>query len=314
MILKGFPDLNWLKNQIDQGFRQRKGYNNVSLETDGFPSVIINASVHETYRPDIKGPVSFFLNMSGSSYCKVDGRTVCIPEDYYFISNQSQPYTLTIESDRPIETFNIHFGENFSESALSSLITTTDQALDNGMQQRPKEISFYNQLHKRDEVFDRLINSLKSLSQSQYFDKMLFEEQLTKLLTHQLLQHRDILSAMIKIPAAKPSVRTELYKRIALAKDYMHSLPPGSIDLQQLAAAACISKFHFLRLFKSLYGISPHQYIQQIRMNKAKKLLVNSSFAIQEIADILGFENSQSFSRFFQQNEGVYPTEYRLHA
>jgi AraC family transcriptional regulator len=311
MILKGFPDINWLKSQIDQGFRQKKGYNNTPLDPGGFPSVIINASVSESYRPDIKGPVSFFLNLSGSSYCKVDDRTVYIPEDYYFISNRSQPYTLTIESEKPIETFNIHFGENFTESVLGSLSITPAQALEYGMLKSSKTITFYNRLYKRDETFNRIVGSLEKLGQSNQFDKLLFEEQLTKLLTHQLLQHQEILWAMDKIPAAKPSVRTELFKRISLAKDYMHSMQPGAIDLNQLAAAACISKYHFLRLFKTLYGMSPHQYIQQIRIDKAKNLLNNSSFAIQEISDSLGFENSQSFSRFFQKNTGVYPTQYR---
>lgn len=311
MILKEFPDITWLKHQIDHGFRQKKAYNNASLDTEGFPSVIIYTSVNETYRPDIKGPISFFLNLSGSSYCKVDGRTVFIPEDYYFISNQSQPYTLTIESESPTETFNIHFGENFTESVLSSLLTPTERSLDNGVQQPFQSISFYNRLHKRDEAFNRMVGSLRSLSQSTVFDKLLFEEQLTKLIIHQLLQHQDIVSAMKKIPAAKQSVKTELYKRISLAKDHMHSLQPGAIDLGELAATACISKFHFLRLFKSLFGITPHQYIQQIRIDRAKKLLKGSSLAIHEIADSLGFDNSQSFSRFFQQNTGIYPTYYR---
>src|SRR5215467_10189729 len=103
MILKEFPDITWLKHQIDQGFRQKKAYNNASLDSEGFPSVIINTSVNQSYRPGIKGPISFFLNLSGSSYCKVDGRTVFIPEDHYFISNRSQEYTLTIENESPTE-------------------------------------------------------------------------------------------------------------------------------------------------------------------------------------------------------------------
>src|SRR5690348_14207608 len=135
MILHEFPDLTWLKHQIDQRFQQRRAFNNLPLDTGGFPSIIINTSIKESYRPDIVGPISLFLNNKGTSYCKTDGRVVPIDEDYFFISNRFQSYTLEIESDTPVETFNIHMGEHFSEGVLSALLTPADKILNDGQQQ-----------------------------------------------------------------------------------------------------------------------------------------------------------------------------------
>ena len=149
MILQEFPDISWLKNQIDQGFSNKLGWGNLLLDTEGFPSVIIHTRSEECFRPDIKGPISLFLNIRGNSLCKVDGITRQVSEDTYFISNRSQPYTLQIERGQPTETFNIHFGEYFAESVLNALLTPADSILERGRQQDVSFFQFFNQLHRR---------------------------------------------------------------------------------------------------------------------------------------------------------------------
>ena len=311
MILHDFPDLRWLKNQIDQRFQQRRAFNNLPLETEGFPSVIINTTVKECYRPDIMGPISLFLNNKGMSHCSTDGHTVSINEDYFFISNRFQSYTLEVDSNKPVETFNIHLGEHFSEGVLGALLTPADKILNDGQQQSVHTVAFYNRLYRRDETFNQLARSLQQTQQEEFFDKLLFEEQLAKLLIHLLYQHRHILKQVEKLPSVKQSTRIELFRRLSYAIDFIHSASGHDIQLQQLASASSLSKYHFLRLFKQAYGISPHQYIQELRMEKAKQLLKHSSVAIQDLSDLLGFENSQSFSRLFRQRTGVYPTQFR---
>jgi len=309
MILHEFPDLVWLKQQIDQRFQQRRGYNNVRLDSEGFPSVVINATATASYRPDVMGPISLFLNNKGISHCATDGRTVSIPEDYFFISNRHQNYTLTIDSAQPVETFNIHMGECFSEGVLSALLTPADTILNNGLQQQSHTVAFYNRLYKRDPYFNRQVHTLQQI-QVDGFDKLLFEEKLSELLIHLLQQHRDIMQAVHKLPPVKNSTRLELYKRLSYALDYLHSHSEGPVNLDELAGTACLSKYHFLRLFKLTWGISPYQYVQQLRMDKARHLLKQGVLPVQDIALLLGFENSQSFSRLFFQREGIYPTQY----
>jgi len=122
------------------------------------------------------------------------------------------------------------------------------------------------------------------------------------------------MGAVQQLPPVKQSTKIELYKRLSYSMDYIHSGFCRAIELNTLAATACLSKYHFLRLFKLAYGLSPHQYIQQLRLEKAKQLLQDGSLAINDIADTLGFENSQSFSRLFFQRAGVYPSQYRAFA
>jgi AraC family transcriptional regulator len=310
VILHEFPDLQWLKQQIDQRFQNRVGYGNRPLDTEGFPNVIIHTTTTTSYRPDILGPISVFQNIIGSSRCKVDNHTVNIPPDYFFISNCFQEYTLEIESTQPVETFNIHIGDAFSQGTLSALLTPTDTILNHGLQQQVPTIAFYNKLYRKDAAFNTIVKRLQQ-HQAGSFEKAAFEEDMTRLLVYLLQQHRDIIAQLHKLPPVKKSTKLELYKRLSVALDAIYTHPVSSLDIDALAATACLSKFHFLRLFKQAYGLSPYQYMQQLRLEKAAQLLKHTSFPVLDIAITLGFENSNSFSRLFYQRHHCYPTQYR---
>jgi AraC family transcriptional regulator len=313
MILHEFPDLAWLKGQIAQGFSNRLGWGNLPLDTEGFPSVIIHTKVRECFRPDIKGPFSFFLNIRGNSLCSVDRQTTRIDEDNYFVSNRSQLYTLQVEEDScDTETFNIHFGEFFSGSVLHSLVTPADRILDEGTENQLSPVLFFNQLHRRDATFNSLIRAILHSHKETGHNKLRFEEQMTSLLSYHLQQHHHIASIVNNLPPVRKSTRIELYKRISRAMDVLRSGFCGEVSLDQLAAEACLSKYHFLRLFRTAYGLSPYQYIQHLRIEKARALLTHSVIPITDLAGVLGFDNSQSFSRLFFQKMGIYPTQYRL--
>lgn len=315
MILHEFPDLTWLKRQIAQGFSNRLGWGNLPLDAEGFPSVIIHTKVSECFRPDIKGPFSFFLNIRGSALCSVDQQTTRINEDNYFVSNRSQLYTLQVEEGTGgAETFNIHFGEFFSESVLNSLVTPTDSILDAGTEKQLSPVAFFNQLHRRDATFNALIQGIITSYTETGFSMLRFHEQLTALLSYHLQQHRHIAEIVNNLPPVRKATRVELYKRLSRAMDVIRSGFCTEISLDQLAAEACLSKYHFLRLFRMAHGMSPYQYIQHLRIEKARALLAGSNISITDLAELLGFENSQSFSRLFYQRTGLYPTQYRLRA
>jgi len=110
------------------------------------------------------------------------------------------------------------------------------------------------------------------------------------------------------------STRIQLYKQLSRAMDLICSSlssEGGELSLDALATEACLSKYHFLRLFRSAYGYSPHEYIQQQRMEKARTLLARSDKPVSDVADLLGFADSQSFTRLFTQRMGVSPSRYR---
>ncbi|WP_293127455.1 AraC family transcriptional regulator [Microcoleus sp. bin38.metabat.b11b12b14.051] len=81
------------------------------------------------------------------------------------------------------------------------------------------------------------------------------------------------------------------------------------VKLIELAAIAQISPYHFLRLFKNSLGITPHQYILQRRIEKAKYLLLHTELSITEVAATAGFYDQSHLTRYFKRIVGVTPKQ-----
>lgn len=97
--------------------------------------------------------------------------------------------------------------------------------------------------------------------------------------------------------------------KLALVKDYIHNHLHQDLKLAEIAAIAQLSPYHFLRLFKLRTGITPHQYILQCRVNRAKYLLQHSHWSIVEIAAQTGFCDQSHLTRYFKRLIGVTPTQ-----
>lgn len=100
-----------------------------------------------------------------------------------------------------------------------------------------------------------------------------------------------------------------LYRRIVQAKLFIDKNYSKKIDLNNISSEAFFSKFHFIRLFKSIYGRSPHQYLKYVRIEKAKELLKKDA-PVSEACYLVGFDSIGSFSTLFSKMEGMSPSTY----
>jgi len=98
---------------------------------------------------------------------------------------------------------------------------------------------------------------------------------------------------------------------ITKSKSLMAKNLRGEINIVQLANEIGVGYSWFRKAFKEYTGISPLQFVLQLRLNEAKKLLATSNLMIKEIADELGFESPFYFSRIFKQKCGITAEEYR---
>ena len=117
-----------------------------------------------------------------------------------------------------------------------------------------------------------------------------------------------LLSHFIKRAQEKIKSKDE---RIRAAIAYIHNHLYEVIDLDDLADTSCLSKDHFSRLFKHETGISPLQYINQKKIEKAQLMLVTSNMPVKNIASSLACDNYSYFNRLFKKMTGVPPQEYR---
>lgn len=100
-----------------------------------------------------------------------------------------------------------------------------------------------------------------------------------------------------------------LYRRIVQAKMFIDANFASPIELDNFADEASFSKFHFIRLFKEIYSVTPHQYLIQVRIEKAKTLLQQGN-CVSDTCFEVGFESTSSFSGLFRKVVGVTPSAY----
>lgn len=100
-----------------------------------------------------------------------------------------------------------------------------------------------------------------------------------------------------------------LYRRIVQAKLFIDTQYAEPIDLSNIADEAYFSKFHFIRLFASIYGKTPHQYLKYVRIENAKQLL-KKGYSVSEACYAVGFESASSFSGLFYKSAGISPSKF----
>jgi AraC family transcriptional regulator len=310
VILHDFPDLHWLKRRTGQAPGSPPGPRREGSVVAAWPTCLLNVTTPLAERPDIRGPLSLFTNLSGESYAGVGRQRVRVDEQYYFLSNPDEHYTLEIDSVRPVETFNIHFGGHFTNGFYDSLVLPAGQLLESDPVHPGRPVAFFNKLYRRDDAFNAILRAIHE-SHRAGTNALLLDEQLAALLAHLLREHRQLEKDLCKLPPVKQSTRLEIYRRLSLTADYLYTYYDRSLSLDELAAVACLSKFHFLRLFKIAFGRSPHQFLIGVRLEKARQLLGNSTLPVAELAPRLGFPDPSSFSRAFYRAHRVYPTAYR---
>lgn len=103
--------------------------------------------------------------------------------------------------------------------------------------------------------------------------------------------------------------REDLTERIISARQFIERYYAKNIDLDTICREACISKYHFIRLFKKYYGQTPHQYLAEVRVKKAKKL-IRGGMTVRGACFAVGYESVTSFSSLFKKMTGSAPSRF----
>jgi AraC family transcriptional regulator len=126
------------------------------------------------------------------------------------------------------------------------------------------------------------------------------------------------LLAAIEVDRLQTGVEVQLMESGRLSatqervvREYVEENLRRDISLDELAALAQLSRFHFVRAFKKTTGWPPHQFILRQRVEKAKRRLSTSNEPIHSIAGALGFGSAAQFSGTFGKVAGCSPSQFR---
>jgi AraC-like DNA-binding protein len=100
------------------------------------------------------------------------------------------------------------------------------------------------------------------------------------------------------------------YVQVRQSKSFMERCLSEKIELEKIAAAAFMSRFHYIRIFKKIYGLSPRQYLRDLRINKGKEL-IKQGLRISDVCFDVGYDSLPTFCNAFKKATGYSPAEYQ---
>jgi AraC-like DNA-binding protein len=103
----------------------------------------------------------------------------------------------------------------------------------------------------------------------------------------------------------------DVYERLCRARRFIDLCYDLPLNLDQISSQACFSRYHFLRLFREAFAKTPHQYLVERRIEKAKELLSSKDLRVTDICFEVGFQSLGSFSSLFHKYVGHAPISYR---
>jgi AraC family transcriptional regulator len=108
-----------------------------------------------------------------------------------------------------------------------------------------------------------------------------------------------------RCPGRTHAQRRQVFLRLQRVRNYLAANCHLDIDNERLARMASYSPWHFIRAFRAAYQETPHAYLVDQRLQRARRLLRTSPLAVAEVALASGFENRCAFSRLFRQRFGM---------
>ncbi len=137
--------------------------------------------------------------------------------------------------------------------------------------------------------------------------ELMLDAMVRQMLIHLLRSHLTVRkSAQVELSRAGPVDR-----RLRRAIEFMHDNFGRELSLEEIAAAAYLSEYHFARLFKQVTGSTVHVYLANLRLERARRLLAETEFPIIQIAAMVGYQSQSHFTKIFKSVTGITPRLYR---
>lgn len=257
------------------------------------------------------GSLSIKAFFSGRAHYDVGHGAYAVDGERYLLLNEGQPYTISIDADQPVESFCVFFAPGLAEQVYHSLTADQDTLLANPGPSPSARVAFYERTYPHDEYVAPMLLRLRRDLALAPRDANWLDERLHTLMGRLLAARLAAQAEAQTLPAARAATREETYRRLHQARDYANALFDTPISLGDLARVANLSPNHLLRTFKEVFGQTPHQYLTELRLERAQRLLLSTERSVTDICFAVGFQSVGSFSWLFRRRFGVSPASYR---
>lgn len=275
-------------------------------------NIIFNALTSKSHCVDHVGCLSIKTILSGEEWYDVSGHQLVVRPGQFLILNNEQDYRCRVDTADEVRMQSIFFKSSFATSVFRDALIREQALLDDPFEPGTQSLEFFQTLYDTDAILERKLISLMAALNEYGYDSNMVDEYLVFLLHYLIRVHKTETRRTNQVNATKPSTRKEIYRRLCMAKDLLHSSYMDKLDLSGISNTACLSSPQLVRQFKAAFHTTPHQYLTRIRLQHAARLLQNTSTPVHEITWQCGFEDTSAFCRVFKTVYGVSPLQFRM--
>jgi AraC family transcriptional regulator len=225
--------------------------------------------------------------------------------DSFLILNDGQRYSLEFEGHGRIRTETLC---PFFQSGFLELVANTD--LDDIDRAAPA-LDFCERLYPKTGAVARALGDLHTGLHGPQASGPWLEDRLYALAQSLAALRLQVRGEAQTFPGLRPATRMELYRRLHRGRDFLMSCYDQPLTVAAAARVAGISPFHFQRMFKLAFGPTPMHFLQDTRLEAARRLLALENDDVTTICFAVGFESLGSFSWLFRKRFGLSPRAFR---
>lgn len=232
-----------------------------------------------------------------------------VGEDAFLLLNDGTEYAIEIDHIENVNSYCLFFDSGLLRESFFSIGKDLDRQLTNfgNFDNCP---SFFERTYP----FKFISNHLVALRKSQLIykeDDFWLEQFFAEILGTLTTLFIEDIKTRADLKAIRSATKHELFRRLLLAREFIHANADRKLSLQEIAHASCLSINHLLRSFKSLFGTSPHTYHTLLKLDHAERLLTKTEMPISQITEAIGFVSLGSFSLLFKRYKGQSPEVFR---
>jgi AraC-like DNA-binding protein len=225
----------------------------------------------------------------GSEVYFVDRRRVTVNDDTFLVLNEGRVYGSVLDSTTDTYSFSIFFRPGFGEEMAGCMQRPLSAALEDGPRPAKTRVEFDESLQHHDSRITPVLRFIQRQIAAGVRDENWLEEQCQFLLERLIIAQRQRESPLAaQLGDAPRPQRVELTRRLRWAVDFMHANLGEDISLEDIAAAARLSRFHFLRVFQAAHGRTPAVFLRELRTRRAMAMLGTTTLSVTGIADRVG--------------------------
>ena len=239
----------------------------------------------------------------GSAVIRIERRTYRLTGREYLVVNRDQEYALETRGTN-LRNFTAFFTDRAVDEAVASLFSEDETSV----AAQSIEPVFEHELHLLTGAFEQVRHEMSAAVRPSAWQVDAAALRILDLAVSDQQRARHEASSL---SCARASTRAEVHRRLRRAITFMEDELGNRLSLAQCAAAAAMSRFHFSRRFHEAFGLPPHAYLLQRRIERAADLLRHSRLPVGEIAAQCGFPEQSRFSSAFRRLKGVPPSQWR---